>query len=269
MKTPWAVWAKPEPAPPKPNPLDNHCVETPGHANAMRLFDGLWSSAVPGFETGKAELFDDARIAWFETQCGGFAGKNILELGPLEGAHTAMMARAGAKVRAIESNSSAFLRCLVVKNALQFSSEFLLGDFRKYVAETTDRYDAVVASGVLYHMTDPVTLLSNISRVSDRLCLWTHYYDHETIMNTWYLPPRFENNPSVSFFNGRRIEGHRYYYLEGLEWGGFSGGAAPHSLWLTKASLLGALGDLGYTVTVGGDHLEHPQGPCMTIFASR
>jgi hypothetical protein len=49
------------------------------------LFNGEWASNVPGFGMGELKLFDDPRVKWLGEQMGGFAGKRILELGPLEG----------------------------------------------------------------------------------------------------------------------------------------------------------------------------------------
>jgi hypothetical protein len=50
---------------------------------------GAWSSAVPGLPTtGNIPLFEDGRITLFEERLGGFARKQVLELGPLEGGHT-------------------------------------------------------------------------------------------------------------------------------------------------------------------------------------
>ena len=53
----------------------------------------------------------------------------MLELGPLEGAHTYMLDRAGAsEVVAIEGNTRAFLKCLITKELLSMpSARFLVG----------------------------------------------------------------------------------------------------------------------------------------------
>ena len=105
--------------------LDVYVSTPPSKEASFRIFDGAWSSYVPGFGPGGAPLFDDERIRRFEQQCGGFQGKRILELGPLEGGHTYMLSRAcAASVTAIESNTIAFLKCLIVQNALKFDAEF-------------------------------------------------------------------------------------------------------------------------------------------------
>ena len=39
----------------------------------------------------------------------------------------------------------------------------------------------VVASGVLYHMMNPVELIARISNIADAVYLWTHYFDRELL----------------------------------------------------------------------------------------
>src|SRR5205085_12295967 len=56
-------------------------------------------------------------------------------------------------------------------------SEFLLGDFALYLQSCRERFDMVFASGVLYHMEDPLALIRDIARVTDRCFIWTHYFD--------------------------------------------------------------------------------------------
>ena len=71
--------------------------------------------STPGF----AQLFEDDRILWDEEKLGKFLSKRVLELGPLEGAHTYMLQQLGAKeIISIESNKRAFLKCLIIKNIL-------------------------------------------------------------------------------------------------------------------------------------------------------
>jgi hypothetical protein len=128
--------------------LDAYVSESPSAERAFGLFAGEWSSEIPGYGFGQAKLFDDYRIRWVEEQCGGLKGKRILELGPLEGGHTYMMARAGAaSITSIEANTRAFLKCLVVQNALKFEADFRLGDFRRYLANNAEVYDLLLASG--------------------------------------------------------------------------------------------------------------------------
>jgi hypothetical protein len=76
-----------------------------------------------------------------------------------------MVSRGAAHITSIESNTRAFLKCLIVKNALNFDVDLRLEDFRPFLATCRETYDLVLASGVLYHMTDPVQLLTDMARV--------------------------------------------------------------------------------------------------------
>jgi hypothetical protein len=245
---------------------DVYSREAPSPATPFNIFRNAWSSAVPGFETGSSSLFDDFRVKWLEAQLGSFSGQRVLELGPLEGGHTCMMERAGASVVAIEGNQRAFLKCLIVKDALHLKSEFLYGDFRPYL-ETAEsgRFDFILAIGVLYHMLEPLKLLHDIARVTNAFGLWTHYYDPDIIGKTLHFDPK----PFLQTVDGNSAEVYRQHYLSSLAAPTFCGGSAPTSYWLTKNGLLQYLERLGYQVRVGDDAPHHPNGPSILLFAKR
>jgi predicted O-methyltransferase YrrM len=250
--------------------LDAYVTEAPSGRNAFMIFDGEWSSAIPGIGMGAIGLFSDQRLQWISERIGTFEGKSILELGPLEGGHTFMMARdRPSRLLAIESNTRAFLKCLIAKNHFDMRADFLLGDFRKHVAATEERYDFVLASGVLYHMREPAQLLADISRITDCLAIWTHYYDDSIISSQEHLARRFARDPCVQHFRGIDVRVHEQRYLDALSWGGFCGGSAENSFWLTRASLLDVLGALDYAVEIGEENPEHPNGPSILLLARR
>jgi hypothetical protein len=245
---------------------DVYSREVPSPATPFRIFKDAWSSAVPGFESGSAPLFDDARIKWLETQLGSYSGRRVLELGPLEGGHTYMMERAGANVIAIEANQRAFLKCLIVKDALHLKSEFLFGDFRPYLeAAAPGRFDFVLAIGVLYHMLEPLKLLHDIARVTDAFGLWTHYYD----ANILHANLHFDPKPIVQAVEGNSAEIYRQHYLLTVSGPQFCGGSEPTSVWLAKDGLLRFIKVLGFEVQIGEDNPHHPNGPSVLLFARR
>ncbi|MEI2655533.1 MAG: class I SAM-dependent methyltransferase [Microthrixaceae bacterium] len=72
------------------------------------VFAGEWTSTLPAeadVQAGAVPLFADPRITWLIDHVGGVDGFRVLELGPLEGGHSAMLHQAGASVVAIESNT--------------------------------------------------------------------------------------------------------------------------------------------------------------------
>ena len=252
------------------NILDAYSPDFPTHQIAFDLFKGEWSSAVPGYETGHIGLFSDQRVDWFAESCGGFEGKKILELGPLEAGHTFMLARSGAaSVLSIESNQRAYLKCLIVQQALKFPADFMLGDFQPFLATTSETFDFVLCSGVLYHLTDPIGFLTNIGRVAKSVGIWTHYYDRDVIEGTDYLKPKFAPTSKPLKTAHRTLQLFEQSYLQALDWNGFCGGPKITSYWLTKHDILAHLQDQGFAVKIGDDDTAHPHGPCMLIYAEK
>lgn len=255
------------------NVLDGYVTASPGPQNALDIFKGQWTSRLPGewssLTAGSIPVFDDPRMSWGIEQVGGVHGKAVLELGPLEGGHSYMLENAGARsVLAIEGNSSAFLRCLVVKEILGLKRvHFLCGDFRKFLSEDEQPFDVIFASGVLYHMTDPVQLLIDISRRTRQVFLWTHYFEPSLITQTQarkFGPVQYLQRDDFSY------ETHTYSYESALDWAGFCGGSASTAAWLTRDSILGALRHLGFSeITIGFDHQDHPNGPALAVVARR
>lgn len=247
----------------------------PDHQNAVDLFAGTWSSSLPNFaNSGGTELFQDARITWLLQVLGEISGWNVLELGPLEGGHTFMLEAAGAHVTAIEANHEAFLRCLVTKNLYAMRSEFVLGDFMKSFGKV-HKADLVVASGVLYHMTDPVDLIRKISAVSAKLFLWTHVFDPDLSawnpllvnkVGTKWLPKEMKTDNSTQV-NVRLIP---QLYADALGWGGFCGGPDTYANWVYRDDLFAVLRQFGYKdIEVAFDHPNHPNGPALALMARK
>jgi hypothetical protein len=242
----------------------------PSHQLGFSIMEGAWLSDVPGYGLGHSPLFDDHRINWLSYQDGGFSGKSILELGPLEGGHTYMMAKGGAaQILAVESNSRAFLKCLLVQNALKFNAQFLYGDFRQLLAKREQKFDLILASGVLYHMPDPVALLKDMAYASDSICIWTHYYNPEVAKTNEWMQRHVNATPTISEFHGREIITHRNEYLGLIDDKKFAGGSSPYSQWMTRESLLGVLNDLGMTVVVGHEDYNHVSGASILLYATR
>lgn len=242
----------------------------PKRENGFKIFEGEWTSHIPGYGVGATHLFEDFRVDWIGEQLGGFKDKKILELGPLEGAHSYMMARGGAKsILAIEANWRAFMRCLLVQNALKFDTDFQLGDFRQYLKQTDEKFDFILASGVLYHMEDPEDLLLEMARVSPRIGMWTHYFNPEVIQQNPLLREKFDFNPEIKTVGSRKIKKYSQYYLKAHEWKGFCGAGSIGSKWLERGDILGILEDLGYKIAVGLEQVDHPNGSAFTFYAER
>jgi hypothetical protein len=258
------------------NILDAYITKAPSPQNILDIFSGEWSSRLPASNNlvtapGHAALFEDPRIDWAASILGGFTGKICLELGPLEGGHSYMMQKMGAKkIIAIEANSRAFLKCLCIKEIFELDKvEFKLGDFMLFLGNDESRYDLVLASGVLYHMEEPIELLRLISRVSDKVFLWTHYYDENIISRRSDLARKFSGVSSLEY-GGVTYEYSTQSYKNALNWLGFCGGPNTVSKWMTRESIIKALEQFGFTdIKIGFEQLNHQNGPSFAICAKK
>ncbi len=75
--------------------LDEYAVGMPSAQNAVDALPG-WNHALPehaGAKAGLGAFYNDGRILWALERFGSLEGHKILELGPLEAAHTSLLAR--------------------------------------------------------------------------------------------------------------------------------------------------------------------------------
>ena len=257
------------------NILDEYIKDSPRDQNALDIFEGGWSSELPrpwkNLRAGTIPLFEDPRIDWAAEQLGGFKGQRVVELGPLEAGHTYMLESMGAEsILAIEANKRAYLKCLIVKEVLNLKrSRFLLGDFISFLRENNTSFDVCLASGVLYHMHRPAELIHLISRASNKVILWTHYYDKTIIENNPTLAHKFSGSTRPNY-NGFNHVLHKYVYKEALGWGGFCGGSDPYSYWMSRDGILACLDFFGFKdLRIGFDHPNHPNGPSFCVIGLR
>ncbi|HYH18754.1 MAG TPA: class I SAM-dependent methyltransferase [Azospirillum sp.] len=250
------------------------CLKFPSHQTALELFSAGWQSAFPagsGLIAGAVDHFNDGRVPWGANVLGGLAGKSILELGPYEAYNTLQFEKCGASsVVSIEANTTNFFKCLCVKNIFNLKATFLVGDFTTYMESSKGRFDVCWASGVLYHMEDPLRLLRAMTAVSDTLFIWTQYYDDVHISGSpneeMFFPDR---NKVVKGLGGEDIVLHYRSYVVSRT-GYFSGGAEEYSYWMKKDDIIRYISDLGYVkITMGIDAPQYANGPACFFIAQR
>src|SRR6187551_3152433 len=153
----------------------------PSTENMFKCMEG-WTSkfTLPNGKVvgGVVDLYNDDRLKWQIETAGGLSDKTVLELGPLEGAHTKAMVDVGASlVLAIEGISDCFLRCLIVKEAFGWDNVgFIFADFNKYIDNAINskrKFDIVCANGVLYHQENPALLIANLAKITDTVMVWS------------------------------------------------------------------------------------------------
>jgi 2-polyprenyl-3-methyl-5-hydroxy-6-metoxy-1,4-benzoquinol methylase len=255
--------------------LECYLKSAPDPQSTLDLFKGEWSSALPEpmskFKAGAVGLFDDDRVKWFLKESGGVSGKTVLELGPLEGGHTYMLEKAGAaQITAIEANSRAYLKCLVLKELLGLQrGRFLYGDFTEYLRQDGPKFDICLAAGVLYHVQNPAELLALLARrCTGHLLLWTHYYDQALIAPDSELASRF-TAADKDEYAGFKYTLHRQEYRTDLKWVGFCGGTRATSQWLSREDILNGLSHFGFhDFRIGFDEPRHINGPAFAVVAA-
>jgi hypothetical protein len=229
----------------------------PSDQNALDLFAGEWSSQPPAsradLKAGSTPLFDDPRIGWANHQliemglAGGVTDREVLELGPLEGGHSYLLDRLGAKsVTAVEANARAYLKCLIAKETFGMPrAHFLLGDCLEYLRTTDRHFEVGIACGILYHLTNPVELLELLARRCDALFLWTVFYDPEFVAKNPVPGAKFSEALKLEHA-GFKHTVHRFNYGPSLDWRGFCGGGDVYSYWMEKDEIVAALRQFGF-----------------------
>ena len=253
--------------------LDLFVRSAHANQNAVDLFKGDWISSFPpeaGVTAGNRPLHDDPRLQWMLTQH-PVAGQQVLELGPLEGGHTYQLLRAGAAgITALESNGKSFLKCLVTKEVLGLDrARFLCADFMSWMDACADTYDLCLASGVLYHMTEPLKMIGLACARARTVYLWTHYYDETLLRKNTAQFHRF-GKPTELEWNGYHARGHRRSY-GAQAWNPLHlGGQDSYSYWLTRNDILSAFRHFGHTdIRIGPEDLSHPAGPAFCLVAGK
>ncbi len=254
--------------------LDEYVSSLPSHQNAIDALPG-WNQAFPndfGLRAGGVHLHNDPRILWAIEQYGSLIGKRILEVGPLEAGHTYMLDKQSpAVLDAVEANKLCYLRCLVTKEIMQIkSARFYLGDSQLWLEQRQDRYDFIVASGVLYHMRDPVRFIQDIAQRSDAVFIWTHYVDDLTMPVGDPRRSAFVGEPEVVQVGQLSVRMLPRRYHQAWKDKAFCGGMHDLHRWIYRCDLLELLRVLGFDdIRIWGDQPDHENGPAFSLFARR
>jgi phospholipid N-methyltransferase len=202
-------------------------------------------------------------LPWQLLTVGGFKDKRILELGPLEGAHTKVMIENGAKeVIAVEGLSDCFLKCLIVKEAFNLSkAKFIFGDFCNYVADYTgEKFDFVLASGVLYHQSNPAKLIHDLARITDSVVVWSQVANEEH-------PCKDE---SCIYTRGERYLGKTMYWGDlRLRSEEYCASLGTEAFWMYADEMRRCFKDAGFDRIIEKPIDPTPHGDCLLFVATK
>jgi hypothetical protein len=254
--------------------LDEYVVGMPSAQNAIDALPG-WNQALPpgaNVVAGSGAFYHDPRILWAIEQFGSIEGRRILELGPLEASHTWLLEQhRPSEIDAVEANKLSYMRCLVVKEILDLKkARFYLGDFSRWLESSDRRYDFVVASGVLYHMDDPIQLLELIAARTDAFYLWTHYVSDAAMPigdpRRGALVGAVEKRES----HGVQVRLYKRSYYGAWKSKSFCGGIHDLHRWIERDDIVALIKSLGFDdLRVAHDEPDHQNGPSFSIYASR
>jgi hypothetical protein len=147
--------------------------------------------------------------------------------------------------------------------------KYLCGDFVEYLKTSPEQFDLIVSSGVLYHMRNPVELIALLASHTNRIFMWTHYYEDSRIKSDLNLRHKFPSRSLVEV-QGFSHTLYRQEYQVSLNVAGFCGGSENYSSWLTRTDLLNALSHFGFKdVRIEHEQLDHPHGPCFSLVATK
>jgi SAM-dependent methyltransferase len=254
---------------------EQYVASAPSKQNIADIFKGRWISGFPDASCvsgGVIPLFHDARIAWLIERCGGsLATMRVAELGPFEGGHSYMLLKAGAdSVQAVEANTLNFTKTLVVKEIFGLSRlDLQFGEIEIWLAGADDRFDLIVASGVLYHFNDPLAALYNMTRRTDRIFLWTHFLHDD------YMPPgdirlaTFTGKTTERVVDGFTCTYHLRSYAGAQTKTAFCGGVSKDSIWISHEAIVRSLEHWGFVVEETMLEPGHANGPCACFLATR
>ena len=242
---------------------DKFVASAPTNQHGVDCFPGLWYSKFPDayeVQGGDCLVFDDSRLEWGMQHFEPTNQWDVLELGPLEGAHGYYMEKNTPvrSITAVEANRHCWVKCLITKEITDLRrTRFLLGNFVEFLKGSTKQYELCLAIGVLYHMKDPLELLRFISRATDRSFSGP----------SW--PGKANCGMAARGGAGRGIQSQGYVndYAGGEALGSYIGGIENYAVWLTRESLVAALGHYGFTHITFGHEGENQFGKEATLVA--
>lgn len=166
----------------------------------------------------------------------------ILDLACLEGEYAIEFARQGAQVVGIEGRAANIEKARFAKDLLGLANlQLIHGDVRTLSRERHGAFDAVLCSGILYHLDAPdvAAFVDRIGEVCERcLVLDTHVS---------FRARESFGHRGHTYWGSRFVEHHKAATAQERESSSWASLDNTTSFWFTRPSLLNALQAAGFT----------------------
>jgi trans-aconitate methyltransferase len=177
----------------------------------------------------------------------------ILDLGCNEGTSSFLLGQTGARILGIEGREDAVQRAEFVKRTLRFDHvEFRVGNVMEF--SLWEEADAIYAAGILYHLEDPFGLLDALeTHAKQAVYFCTHCAPANTTEQKQPISQRLQESPVKTSFRGKPMNVAHFEepddireVQESFRRHPRSGLGNTVSVWLTQASLVQAMGAIGF-----------------------
>ena len=246
------------PAWPKPDttPQQDEVIKGPWQGQVLQMANRTYQPKELYYH--RTRFGDDHRLKYM-THFLDLRDLRVLEMGPLEGHHSVIIEKMGARENiAIESRDDNLAKCQRIKQKYGLDrTTFLRGDIEKLSdgrerPQFSGRFDIIFCVGVLYHLPEPAKALAWFASQADVLFLGTHYTEPN------------EKADATYDHNGKTYRG-KTFREDGIE--NPISGMSPTSLWPYEGDLIKMIKDAGYSrvSVLGRDLLNNT--PHITVLA--
>jgi len=200
------------------------------------------------------QIIPDQRITFLQNRI-NLKNKSVLEVGCYEGIHTIALSLLAKQVFAIDSRIENVVKTITRTNIMGFNPEVSVCNLENEDdVVKLNKVDVIHHVGVLYHLTNPVKNLMEMSFLSKKaILLDTHYSSTEMVNDEFEY-----NNNTYKYY--RFTESGRADVFSGMN---------EHSKWLLKEDIIKILSSMGFiNYEIIRDEIER-NGPRFCILASK
>lgn len=216
----------------------------------IRLADGIYTTYCEEHYPAHQEIM---RVLTHALS-GDFPGKRILDIGCLEGYFSAECASQGAEVLGVEGRVINVRKCEFVKSVLGLENlRFVQDNAMAVTREKYGSFEAVLATGLIYHLDDPFTFLENVARLCNGFTLIDTLisFEHQPKLLCGDWSPELSSLKEFAYGDGT-YAGRLYREFDpsatdvGKDLSPAASLGNEFSIWLTEEALVQLLREVGF-----------------------